>query len=208
MLLIGLTGPSGAGKGAFCRILLDKYGIPSIDADALYHALLVPPSPCLDVLANVFGGEILNPDGTLNRKALASIVFSSGEEAVRQKRIEELNSITHHFVLNRTDALLREMEASGVKAAIFDAPALYESGADQWCHLLVTVLADKETRIQRITERDGLTREAAEMRVRAQHPDEFYTKNAHAVLLNNGTPAEFEAAVSAFYKKNLQSRLS
>ena len=82
MLLIGLTGPSGAGKGLFCKVL-KEYGIESIDADAVYHSLLIPPSPCLDALCNAFGKDILNQDQTLNRRRLADIVFSS-EDPVKK----------------------------------------------------------------------------------------------------------------------------
>lgn len=207
MLLIGLTGPTGSGKGAFCRILSEKYAVPSVDADAVYHELLVPPSPCLDLLTDVFGKEIVNEDGSLNRKALAEIVFSPADRAVREARINELNAITHHFVLDRADEILRGMEVDRIPVAVFDAPALYESGADRWCGLLVTVTADKETRIRRIIERDGLTRDAAEKRVRGQHPDEFYAQKADAVLCNNGTEAEFEAAVDAFYRQYVLPRI-
>ena len=81
MLTIGLTGPSGAGKGTVAS-LFAAHGVPSIDTDKVYHDLLIPPSACLDELSARFGTGILTPDGMLNRGALAAIVFAEGVPAV------------------------------------------------------------------------------------------------------------------------------
>ncbi|MBO5269700.1 MAG: dephospho-CoA kinase [Clostridia bacterium] len=207
MFLIGLTGPTGAGKGALCRYLNTAYGIPSIDADAVYHDLLVPPSPCLDALAAEFGAEILCEDRTLDRKKLASIVFSSEDPSLRAARTKRLNEITHGFVMKKTAEILDEMEKRGERVVIFDAPALYEANADRICSLVVAVLADRETRISRIIARDGLSREQAEMRVRAQHPDTFYTERADAVLYNNGSVSAFDRVAEEFAKAHLSGIL-
>ena len=75
MKIIGLTGPSGAGKG-FCYRLFSKFDIPCIDTDDVYHKLLIPPSECVNELENIFGKEILDSNGYVDRKILAKIVFS------------------------------------------------------------------------------------------------------------------------------------
>lgn len=199
MLIIGLTGPSGAGKGLFSQIMREKYSIDSIDADEVYHALLIPPSPCLDQLCERFGKEILSPDGTLDRSALARIVFSPEDTSERENRINDLNAITHRFVVKEIERLLTETEKKGTRCVILDAPTLYESGLDKRCGLLVTVTADKETRVSRITERDRLSEEAARLRIRGQKNGDFYESRADTVLYNDGTPEEFERTVSAFY---------
>ena len=95
MLIVGLTGPSGAGKGTVAS-LFARYGVPSVDTDAVYHDLLVPPSACLDELRERFSEGILFSDGTLNRGALAFLVFSRGHEKDRA----DLNRITHRHVLD------------------------------------------------------------------------------------------------------------
>lgn len=207
MLIIGLTGPSGAGKGLFCHIMQEKYGIDSINADKVYHALLIPPSPCLDRLCERFGKEILLPDGTLDRRALARIVFSPEDTSEREKRIDDLNAITHRYVVKEIERLLAEAEKKGARCVVLDAPALYESGLDKRCGLLVTVTADKETRVSRITERDGLSEEAARLRIRGQKDGGFYESRADAVLYNDGTPEEFDRTVSAFYDAYVSPRL-
>lgn len=206
MLIIGLTGPTGSGKGLFCRALL-PLGIPSIDLDAVYHELLVPPSLCLDALTDAFGKEILNENGTLNRKALAAIVFNPEDPEVRASRITRLNGITHGFVMDRAFEILDEMQSRGVKAAILDAPALYEAGADKHCDLNVTVLASPETRVRRIMERDKLTEAEATARVSAQHPDSFYTERADAVLTNDLSAEEFISLARRFAEERLSAHL-
>ena len=178
MKVIGLTGPSGVGKGWVCRYL-SQFNIPSIDTDAVYHELLVPPSPCLDELVTTFGHQILI-DGNLNRAALATIVFSDPQ------KLKQLNTITHKYILARTDMLLDTYRTEGRQAAIVDAPALFESGYDEKCDFVITVLADKELRLMRIIQRDNISMQAADKRLNAQKPDEFYSSRAKYPFINNG----------------------
>ena len=181
MLIIGLTGPSGAGKGVVCAVLA-AYGIPSIDTDRVYHELLVPPSACLDALVDRFGKGILSPDGTLDRRALAAIVFAEGREDDHLA----LNTITHRYVLDEVRKLCRAYESEGKAAVAVDAPLLFESGYGDECDVTLAVLADRELRRERIMTRDGLSYEAANARLRAQKPDEFYLSRADHAIRNDG----------------------
>lgn len=179
MLIIGLTGPSGAGKGVVAS-LLAGYGIPSIDTDKVYHDLLIPPSACLDELTARFGAEILSPDGTLNRGALAALVFSPGHG----EDLADLNAIAHRHILNQTRQLLAVHEAEGAVAVLVDAPQLFESGFDRECGFILSVLAPYELRLARIMERDGLSEERARARLDASHSDEFFRERSDAVIFN------------------------
>lgn len=190
MLTVGLTGPSGAGKGAVAAILA-RYGIPSIDTDGVYRQLLIPPSPCLDELAARFGAEILTPEGTLDRKALAALVFAPGHET----ELSDLNRIAHSHILAETRRRLAKYEAEGLPVALVDAPQLFESGFDAECHFILAVLAPFETRLARILSRDGISREQAVARMNAAHSDEFFRSRAHAVLVNDGDMAALEEDV-------------
>ena len=181
MLTIGLTGPSGAGKGTVAS-LFASYGILSIDTDKVYHDLLIPPSPCLDALAERFGREMLNPDGTLDRKALAAHVFAGGNEA----ELSDLNRITHAFVLDVTRSICRELESQGCVGVFVDAPLLFESGFDKECDTTLAVLADPDLRLARIMARDGLTPAQAQARMSAQKSDAYYLEKAKYVIRNNG----------------------
>ena len=181
MLMIGLTGPSGAGKSTVSEIFA-SYGIPVMNADQIYHRLLIPPSQCLSELADRFGRQILTPEGTLNRGALASIVFEDPAE------LEALNSIAHRHVLKEVARLIRQYRENGATAAVFDAPQLFESGADRQCNVIVSVLAPQEIRLHRILLRDNITPEAAKMRLAAQKPDSFFRAHSDYVIENDSNP--------------------
>lgn len=190
MLTIGLTGPSGSGKGTVAAVFA-RYGIPSIDTDAVYHALLIPPSACLDELAEAFGKEILSADGTLDRKALAALVFAPGQEAA----LSTLNRITHRYVLDEARRLLDAYREQGKAAVLVDAPQLFESGFDAECDRILSVLAPRRLRLSRIMARDGLDEARAEARLNAQKPDAFFRERSHHVIVNDGDGADLEAEV-------------
>ncbi|MBQ8431769.1 MAG: dephospho-CoA kinase [Clostridia bacterium] len=188
MLVIGLTGPSGAGKGTVAD-LLREYGLSVIDADRVYHALLIPPSPCLDALCKRFGKGILTADGTLDRKMLGGLVFSD------PAALQDLNSIAHRFVMDKIRAQLRQLEANGHRAAVIDAPQLFEAGADKDCTAVIAVLADENLRVERIVRRDGIPAQAALQRIRAQKEESFFRTHSNYIIENNGTAEELRPQV-------------
>ncbi len=192
MLIIGLTGPSGAGKGTVAS-LFARYGVPSIDTDAVYHELLIPPSPCLDELTAHFGRGILSPDGTLNRPALAAIVFAPGHDDDRHV----LNGITHGHIMRQITRLLCEYRSQGYPAVLVDAPQLFESGYHQECDRVLSVLAPREMRLSRIMARDGLTEEQASARLQAQLPEDIFRERSDSVIVNDGELTSLESAVRA-----------
>ena len=181
MMKIGLTGPSGAGKSTVAELLI-RWGIPSLDTDAIYHELLLPPSSCLDELVTAFGTGILTSDGHLNRPALASLVF----DPRHAERLDTLNRITHYYILEQVRIRCDAYEAQNVPAVLIDAPVLFESGFDKECDRTLAVLAAPEVRLSRIMDRDGLSHDAATKRMEAQPTDDFYTTRADAVVYNNG----------------------
>ena len=190
MLTVGLTGPSGAGKGTVAS-LFTRYGIPSIDTDAVYHALLIPPSSCLEELADRFGGSILHPDGTLNRRTLAALVFAEGHG----DDLAALNAITHRHILAEVRVRLSELEEIGTPAVLVDAPQLFESGFDAECDFVLSVLAPYDLRLARIMERDRLDEARAKARLNASHTDSFFAERSHAVIVNSGELQALEAEI-------------
>ena len=198
MLTIGLTGPTGAGKGTVAAIL-QKYGFPHIDTDAVYRELLVPPSPLLDELAAAFGREVIAEDGTLDRAVLASKVFAPGQEA----ELERLNAIAHPHILGEVRRRLTMYAkqngiGDGPIAVVVDAPQLFESGYDKECDIICSVLAPKPKRLARIMERDGISEERARARMNAQRSDSFYRKAGYTVV-NDGDLSKLEDEVKRFY---------
>ncbi len=188
MLVIGLTGPSGAGKGVVAE-LLREHGLEVIDADRVYHSLLIPPSSCLNALCERFGNAILATDGTLDRKVLGSIVFSD------PAALKDLNTIAHRFVMDAIRNRLQSLRQAGTVAAVIDAPQLFEAGAEADCDVVLSVLAEKEVRIQRIVRRDSIPPEAALQRIRAQKSDEFFRTNSDYIIENHGTVEQLRPQV-------------
>ena len=181
MLVIGLTGPSGAGKGSVAEIF-SAYGLPVINADEVYHQLLLPPSLCLDELTDRFGVGILTESGTIDRRALGAIVFSD------PKALEALNTITHHHVMREIRRRLDQLRRDHTRAAVLDAPQLFEAGADRDCNVIVSVIADKMLRLDRIVRRDGIDETAAMKRIEAQKSDAFFRAHSDYVIENNTVP--------------------
>ncbi len=179
MVIYGITGPSGAGKSMLCEYCA-AHGIPHLDADAIYHALLIPPSEAVDALRAAFGDGILTAEGGIDRAALSAIVFHDEE------KLALLNKTVLDIVLCEIRRRLDIFRAEGVMAVAVDAPTLIESGFHRECNTVIAVLSSPDVCIARIMERDGISRERAEERVRAQKSDDFYRSAADVVLWNDG----------------------
>jgi dephospho-CoA kinase len=198
--IIGLTGQSGAGKSLLASLFLEN-GIPVVDADAVYHELLVPPSSCLDELRAEFTDAVIKADGTLNRPALAAIVFEASEAG--RARLSRLNEITHRYVSEHTLTLLDGYADEGYTAAVIDAPLLIEAGLHQKCDRVIAVLADREVRIERLMARDGLDRERITARLDAQPDVSFYIEHADVLQYNNGTADTLRASFPSLLQEVL-----
>ena len=196
MKIIGLTGPSGAGKG-FCYSFFEKYDIPCIDTDDVYHRLLTPPSQCVDELVAYFGKEILDENNIISRKKLADIVFSDKSH----QKLEKLNHITHKFVLEKTMGLISKYQERLKNAVVVDAPLLFEANFNKFCDFTIAVIANKETRINRIMERDGLSYNDTFKRVNAQNPDEFYISRADYTVTNNKDTNNLDSQLQSILNK-------
>ena len=194
MKILGITGPTGSGKSLLCQYLRDM-GIHCIDADKVYHSMLIPPSECLDALRLAFGDEIFAPDGMLDRSQLGKIVFSSPE------KLELLNSTVLKRVIARINDMLSELEKQGASTVAIDAPTLIESGFHKECDAVISVLADQHIRQNRIIERDAITKEKAELRINAQKHNDFYLENSDFVIYNNGDPKKFESDIISLLAK-------
>lgn len=189
MVVIGLTGGTGAGKGAVSAVL-EASGIPCLDTDKVSRAVCEPGTPCLAALADAFGTDILDGDGALKRKTLAALVFGEPDPGKKAEKLDTLNRITHRYILDACREWLSGQEKNGKRAAVIDAPQLFESGFDRECARILGVTAEKETRVLRIMSRDGIGRDAAEQRIASQHDDAFFASNCDAVIENNGTTEE------------------
>ena len=192
MFVIGVTGPSGAGKSVVATHL-GGYGVNVIDADSVYHSIITPPSRCLDELVHFFGKSILRADGSLNRAALSKLVF--GED--NREKLEVLNRITHKFVVLEIRRIINGFSVLGLPYCVIDAPLLIEADLVKDCDIVISVLADKAVRAERISARDSITLDAAMLRINSQKPDDFYSSVADITVYNNGDAREVVACVDS-----------
>lgn len=181
-LVIGFTGPTGAGKTSALRAL-ERMGGLVLDCDAVYHELLRTDEPLRAAITAAFG-PVFAPDGSLDRRKLGAAVFADPAE------MEKLNAI----IFDRLpQELLRRINDSDAPLIGIDAINLVESGLSRLCRRTVAVLAPAETRVRRIMARDGIPEDYARLRVQAQKPDDFYRTHCTDVLMNDAaTPDAFE----------------
>lgn len=191
--IIGLTGQTGAGKSSV-REILQKKGAAVIDADTVAHDITDNNVNCIYDIVNHFSCLVLNEKGKINRKALGKLVFSDPKE------LASLNKIIFPYILEAIEHEVLGNIAKGAETVVIDGATVIESGCGKMCDVLVSVVAEEETRLTRIIKRDGITKADAERRVSAQKPEEFYTENSDFVIRNDSTPAELERSVNSVLK--------
>lgn len=190
MRIIGLTGGSGTGKGTFAALMREK-GAGWVDADAVYRTLCAENREMLRELDTAFGG-VLDQNSALDRPKLASIVFADPE------KLKQLNEITLPYI---RAASLEAMRAQGdCPFVLYDAPTLFEVGADDLCERIIGVLAETETRVQRIMARDGLDDVAARARIGAQPDADFYRARCDYIVENNDGLADLQRQADAIFE--------
>ena len=187
--LIGLTGQTGAGKTTVSA-LLQAEGFAAVNADTVARAAVQPGSPCLNALARIFGQQIMQPDGTLDRAATAALIFTDKNAKAQYE------AVIYPYITRMIRQETAAIAAAGKRMILLDAPTLFESGISRSCHAIVSVVADADIRKARITERDGLTEEQALRRMNAQYPEDYFRAHSDAVIENNGNTALLRQAVS------------
>lgn len=191
MLVFGITGGSGSGKTTVCRTF-KSLGAEIIDTDIIAREVTANGSKCLDELAAHFGSEILQPDGSLNRRRLAQLAFADA------KKTELLSMITHKYIHER---VTRRLSDTASAIAVIDGAVLIGSPIEKECAFIVSVISDRETRLARIISRDGISRADAEKRLAAQPNDAFYREHSRYTLINNGSEGELIAKAEQLWRK-------
>ena len=175
MIVLGITGPTGAGKTTV-SLLLEGQGIKVIDTDILARKIVEPGKPALSEIREHFGESVFDADGKLKRADLAKIVFSDPDELL------VLNEITHKYIAREVEEEIKSYSGDIIG---IDGAALIESGINERCDKVMCVVADDEVRKKRIMERDRLTPDQAEARMAAQKNNAFYIENSDFVVYNN-----------------------
>jgi dephospho-CoA kinase len=194
MLRIGLTGGIGSGKSTVSA-LLDERGAVIVDADVIAREVVAAGTPGLAAVAAAFGDGVLAPDGSLDRPALAAVVFADPEARRR------LDGIVHPLVRARAGELAAAAPPDAV--VVDDVPLLVETGQAGRYDLVLVVEADAETRVARLVRR-GMTEDDARARIAAQATDEQRRAVADVVLDNSGTREELAAQVGRFWAERVE----
>ncbi len=185
-IIIGLTGNIGVGKSAVLDVLR-KLGAHTIDADKVAHGVMLPGGRAYDAVVEAFGPAILLPDGAINRRQLANIVFAYPE------KLAQLEAIVHPAV---EEAVRAEIEAADAPVAIIEAIKLLEGGLKSICDEIWVVTAPEEVQIVRLMEDRGMTEQEARRRMRSQSPQDWKAAQADVVIANDSDLAALEARVT------------
>ena len=176
MLRVGLTGSIAVGK-SFVASVFVELGCHVLDADQTAREVVLPGAAGLKSVVEEFGEEVLNPDGTLDRKQLGALVF--GDEEKRQR----LNHILHPFIIARQDEILRDWEREDPNGiGIVDAALMIESGGYRRFDKLIVVHCRPEVQLERLMLRDNLSRDEALRRITSQMPQEEKQKFADYLI--------------------------
>ncbi len=194
MTIFGITGQTGAGKTTVLQTLKGMKG-ELIDCDAVYREILEQDTQLQEELEAVFG-DLRDESGKIDRKKLGAKVFSDGTLLL------QLNAMTHPYVLKKVDEKIEISRKKGAKLVAIDAISLIESGLHHRCDFVFAVVAEESKRLARICERDGISVEYAQKRVKAQKKQEFFQENCNAVIKNDFEHIEdFQKYVKDFFIK-------
>jgi dephospho-CoA kinase len=188
-LLVGLTGSIATGKSTVSE-MFRRLGCVIIDADVLAREVVAPGEPALAQIVAEFGPDVLQADGTLDRKKLGAVVFA---DPGRRQRLEQ---ITHPAIRDRFAARLAELETQGFAGIVlWDAPVMIETGGHKAMEKLVVVATDEATQVARLRARDVIDEAEAARKIRSQMPVAEKAKLADYVIDNAGDRAATEARV-------------
>lgn len=190
MLVLGLTSGIGGGKSVVAE-LFRELGAAVVSADDLAREVVRPGSPVLARIVEHFGARALHKDGSLDRVWLAERIFSDPA----QRRT--LDRITHPAIAALARRKFDALAQAGAQVVVYDAPLLYEAGADGQVDAVVVVAVDEAVQLQRLMARDGLDRHTAKVRMAAQMPLSQKIARADYVIDNNGSLEETRAQVVA-----------
>lgn len=187
--IIGLSGQTGAGKSVVADIMR-RLGAEVISADMAAREVVEEPEVKAALCAAF--GDVLLPDRSLDRPKIATIAFCSREH------LQRLNDITHPRIVAR---MLDKAAHAESDTVVFDAPQLFEAGADRYCDCIISILSAKDKRIERLISRDNIDKDSIELRMSAQHSEEFFIAHSDCVIRNDGTLSELTQEVERVYRR-------
>ena len=178
-MFYGITGGMGSGKSTVSNHIR-SLGYVVLDADQISRDLMVPGSPLLQKLQRVFGEEIVDGYGELDRRKLADMVFSD------RGKTKKLNRITHDAIYKKvTEEYKRIMDKNPDAKVFADVPLLFEAGWEKMFDKTILVTAPLDVRLERVKKRDGLTEEEIKKRINQQMPEDRKAVKADFIMDNS-----------------------
>jgi dephospho-CoA kinase len=197
--LLGLTGNIACGKSTVGQVLAERYGAEYVDADRLVHTLYAAGSAETAAIAARFGADLLQPDGTIDRRRLGDLVMSNDAALRDLERI--LDPGVGRAITDRVDN-------TSAPVVVLDAIRLIESGIADQCDTMWVVVCDRELQLQRLQSSRGLTREQAALRIAAQRSADEKLRHANAVITNNGSPDDLLRQIESAWAATVRPALS
>ncbi len=196
MHVIALTGGIASGKTTLLSALRGL-GAPVADADRISRSLTAPGGEALPAIRETFGDAVFNEDGTLNRKALAEMIFSDEEARHR------LETILHPMIAIIINRELDAFRQAGHLAAVVDIPLLYESGMESLADEVWCAYVPKKEQVRRLRIRDGITQKQAIQRLSSQMDPREKRRRADEVIRTDGTIAQSAAQVTQLWRETM-----
>lgn len=193
-LVLGVTGGIASGKSLVAETFR-SLGALVVSADELAREAVRPGSETLRRLVGRFGRDILQADGSLDRRALAERIFDDARAR------EALNRITHPAIAALAEERLRELSRQGGRLVVYEAPLLFEAGAEERVDAVLVVRIDERLQLERLMRRDGLTEAQARTRIAAQMPQSEKVARADYVIDNSGLPGATVEEVRKLFRQ-------
>lgn len=188
MKLVGLTGGIASGKSTVAKIL-ERLGAAIVNADTLSREVVEPGQEGWKEIVATFGAEVLQPDQTLDRQKLRTIIFDNPDAR------KTLEAIIHPRVRALAEQRIREHTAAGFVVVVYEVPLLFEAKIHEWLRPVILVACDVDTQRRRLEQRDQVDSAAAQKIIDAQMSLEEKRRLADYVIENNGTLADLERQV-------------
>lgn len=198
MFVLGVTGGIGTGKSTVSGYFRDK-GVEVLDADEISRKVTDVGGVALPEIAELFGPRALTANGALNRKYVASLVFTE------KKKLDKLSSIVHHYVLTTIGEEIAKAAERKVKLIVLDVPIPVKHGFVDVCNQILVVSSSDDIRLERLVLR-GMDRDDARKRMAMQMTREEYEELADRVLVNDGTIEELYEQIDLYVKEELNER--
>jgi len=199
VFLLGLTGNIACGKSTVGQLLADRFGADYVDADRLVHALYASGTTETRAIADRFGQDLLQDDGTIDRRRLGDIVLAD------RAALRDLEGLLAPGIRQAIDARLA---AAAAPVVVLDAIRLIEGGLAERCDTVWVVVCAQATQMARLQSARSMSAEQATLRIAAQSPAEAKVRRANVVITNDGTPADLTEQVDAAWQQTVQPHLN